>query len=177
MLPTSNPQLSKISRGDICEDQIKVIAADLSFWIDGDGPVLSFPRLDLSSNRNLTHALYKSEMEAVLGAAHLECVNPGDHGYPVIVGNSRKTCKNYIDSLGTKRIICDRALFDQLNSTERYVLVHHEYAGLAGIEQSNGDDSIYFISNQIPQYLNDASDKKLSIPAKGGVLNLVEIAA
>jgi len=49
--------------------------------------------------------------------------------------------------------------------------------GLAGIEQSNGDDSIYFISNQIPQYLNDASDKKLSIPAKGGVLNLVEIAA
>jgi hypothetical protein len=43
------------------------------------------------------------------------------------------------------------------------VLVHHEYAGLAGFEVNSGEDSIYPISNQIAGYLEDHVVKKLVV--------------
>ena len=151
--------------GDPCENKIKTIGLDIDSWIAQGGPELSMPKLDLSqsSQVGLNYAQYGSEMRAAITAAHIGCVGPGDHEYPVLVGNSQKTCKNLVDSSGMSRIICDRNLFKDLSPNEQYTLVHHEYAGLAGIELPNGDSSNYPISNQIAANLQDEVVKKLVV--------------
>ncbi len=49
------------------------------------------------------------------------------------------------------------------SESDQYVLVHHEYAGLAGIEISKGEDSDYQVSNQISGYLENQVIKKLAV--------------
>ena len=82
---------------------------------------------------------------------------------PVSIDTSEKTCKNTIESDGSMQIVCNNQRFMQTSDNDRYVLVHHEYAGLAGFEENSGSESSYGISNQITGFLTEQTVKRLAV--------------
>lgn len=142
--------------GDLCEDRIKIIRDDIQSWIGSGGPnTLKLPQ-------NISLALYSSSMMSEAYVAKIRCVGSNDPGYPVNIDGTPKVCR-FDKSTETHQITCDFAKFQSMNESDQYVLIHHEYAGLAGLEIPNGDDSNYQISNQISGYLMDVVMKKLTI--------------
>jgi hypothetical protein len=142
--------------GDLCEDRIKIIRDDLVSWIHQSGP----QGLALPSGTNATQ--YSNQMLSQLGTAKISCVGASDKGFPVQVNGHPKVCR-FDQDFGESRITCDLTKFMSLSEANQYVLVHHEFAGLAGFELPNGDDSNYEISNQISEYISNQSVKKLAI--------------
>jgi hypothetical protein len=81
-----------------------------------------------------------------------------------------KTCKRFISKKDLKKhILCNYERFWEQSEAEQYKLVHHEYAGLAGVELTDGADSDYVLSNQITMKLK--YETVLRLPIK---LNSVE---
>lgn len=142
--------------GDLCEDRIKIVRDDFVTWINDGGPrALSLPSyLDVDQ--------YSSLMLEQMKKAKIRCVSKGDEGFPVQVQGIAKTCR-FDRDLYQGLITCDYDKFRSLRETDQYILIHHEYAGLAQIENPNGDDSNYDISNQISRYLEDRVTKKLVV--------------
>ena len=77
-----------------------------------------------------------------IGSAKIKCVGHEDQGYPVKIGKTPKVCRFDSDQ-HQDQITCDYKKFLATNESDQYILVHHEYAGLAGIELPNADDSNY----------------------------------
>ena len=138
--------------GDICEDRVKTIREDLDAWIIQGGSA------DLKLPASISLSSYNSEMLKGISQAQVSCTAGA-----ILVGNVEKTCKNYVDPKGIPRIVCNEKLFMETSESDQYVLVHHEYAGLAGFEVNDGENSQYNISNQISEYLVEAVIKKLAI--------------
>jgi hypothetical protein len=89
-------------------------------------------------------------------------VGPGDADYPVQIEGIPKICS--FSHVGDQELItCDMAKFLTLTESNQYILIHHEYAGLANVETPNGADSHYEISNQISEYLINQMVKKLAV--------------
>jgi hypothetical protein len=144
--------------GDICEDHFITVRDDIRSWISkGGSEGLILPH-------GLTVAEYNSKMDQMIGSALVSCVDAA-----IMIDGAEKTCKNFIDSSGTAQIICNSQRFNQTNDSDQYVLVHHEYAGLSGFEVNNGEQSQYFISNQISGYLEDVVVKKLALKPRAPV--------
>jgi hypothetical protein len=142
--------------GDPCEDRIQDIGADLKSWIvKGGAAGLKLPAA-LTANK------YADNMLSKIDSAKIQCVGPGDKDFPIQVQGTAKVCR-FDKGFMKSRITCDYSKFQALNDSEQYVLVHHEYAGLAGIENPNGDESTYTISNQITAYLEDQVIKRLAV--------------
>lgn len=148
--------------GDICEDNFKIIRDDIKTWILRGGP--SDLKLD-----GIKTSQYTGSMLNAIFTAKISCVSE-----KVYVGAAEKVCKNYIDNTGTFQIICNRQAFLELDYrvAEEYRLVHHEYAGLAGLEVTSEEGSDYRISNQITSYLKDQVVKRLAVkPTIPGVVS------
>lgn len=130
--------------GDMCENKMRNIVYDIQSWLIKD------QYLDLSLPAEISQSDFKENMLAATRKAILSCSSAS-----VFIGESEKTCRNFMDNKGNLRIQCN---FDRLMSTvesEKYRLIHHELAGAAGFEINNGDErSNYFISNQIGDFLN-----------------------
>ncbi|MFL5812762.1 MAG: hypothetical protein ACJ763_04240 [Bdellovibrionia bacterium] len=142
--------------GDICEDRIQQIRDDIKSWIhQGGAQGLSLPQ-GVSADR------YADLMLDQMKTARVKCVGAADKGYPVAIGSTPKVCKFSIDQSGSQ-ITCDYIKFLATNESDQYVLIHHEYAGLAGVEVPNQGDSRYDVSNQISAYLEDQVVKKLAV--------------
>ena len=140
--------------GDLCENRIKIIRDDLVDWISKGGPsTLKLPN-------EISVGQYTNDMMNVLSTTAVECVGKGDHGHPVEINGVSKVC--VFDS-GKNNIVCDFNKFTNTNESDQYVLIHHEYAGLANIEIPNVSDSNYSVSNQISGYLIDLVIKKLAV--------------
>ena len=158
--------------GDRCERRFKEVARDIADWIKGDGPRLR--GLDVTQAK-ISIQEYSQGMLEQLSQAQVTCVGPGDVGYPVLVHGRPKECRNYFDADGQPRIICDIAKFysnlrDPETNPEQYMMVHHEYATLAGFELPMAANSIYPLSDQITGFLEDRRVKKLAIkPARAEV--------
>ncbi len=142
--------------GDLCEDRIKIIRDDLGGWIQNGGP----RGLTLPANTSVEQ--YSASMLGAMATTRIRCVGAGDLGFPVQVNGTAKTCR-YDWVAGQGQITCDYDKFHAIAESDQYVLVHHEYAGLAGLELPNGDDSVYTISNQIAGFLEDQIVKKLVV--------------
>jgi hypothetical protein len=142
--------------GDLCEDRIKIIRDDFRQWIaKGGANALQLPL-------PLTVDQYSSSMLGQMAITKIRCVSNGDAGYPVEVNGTAKTCR--FDFYGGQSLItCDFSKFQSIDESSQYSLIHHEYAGLAGIEVPNGDDSLYSVSNQISGFLEDQIVKKLVV--------------
>ena len=140
--------------GDLCENRIKIIRDDLKNWISKDGPS------SLKLPDGILVGTYTNDMMNVLSTATVECIAKGDHGYPVEVNGVSKVC--VFDS-GKNNIRCDINKFTNTNESDQYILIHHEYAGLANIEIPNASDSNYSVSNQLSGYLVDHIIKKLAV--------------
>jgi hypothetical protein len=50
-----------------------------------------------------------------------------------------------------------------MTGSDQYVQIHHEFAGLAGLENPNNDDSNYGISNQIVSSTSESTSTKLVV--------------
>lgn len=159
-LSKENGSLSKggvaTGGGDLCEDRIQSIRDDLKKWIiEGGSQTLKLPA-------GFTAQKYKDEMLEKIQTTSVRCVGNGDAGYPVTVEGSAKVCR--FDRSGSANLItCDYKKFQDMSESNQYVLVHHEYAGLADVERPNGSDSDYSVSNQISGSLVDQVVKKLAV--------------
>jgi hypothetical protein len=145
-----------VGGGDLCENRIKIIRDDLSQWINNGGP----QGLKLPSK--MTVDLYSTAMLSKIKQARIKCVSQGDPEFPVKINGVAKTCRF---DVGKKisQITCDFEKFQSSRESDQYVLIHHEYAGMAKLENPKGSDSTYFLSNQISGYLINVLVKKLSI--------------
>jgi hypothetical protein len=151
-----------LNGGDMCEDRFKIVRDDIAVWIgNGGASGLAFPQ-------GLSQDQYNSGMLSQILKAQISCTDD-----KIIVGNVEKTCKNLVDSAGASVIVCNTDRFmSGTAESDQYILVHHEYAGLAGFE-TNGDsaDSHYDLSNQITEYLGEQVVKKLSVKKQPQVLS------
>lgn len=142
--------------GDPCENRIKIIGQDIKTWILNGGP------RGLNLPVNISPESYSKSMAAQIDKAQVTCVDEKDPGYPVQVKGEAKVCRFDRGDFKSK-ITCDIRKFQALDETKQYELIHHEYAGLAGLENPNGASSQYEISNQISGYLEDHVVKKLVV--------------
>lgn len=156
--------------GDQCENRIRSIAEDIGIWIqNGGAKALTLPP-------SLKIGQYENAMVREILRGKVSCVARGDRGYPVQINGTPKTCR--FDQQGSEsRITCDIEKFNSLGEENQYVLVHHEYAGLAGVEPANADESHYSISNQVSGYLERSIVKKLVVKRKAGFFCKNEIEA
>ncbi len=138
--------------GDVCENRFKIVRDDIASWIVQGGAVgLRLPST-VSPDR------YHEAMLDQIVRAVISCTEDW-----VMIENTEKTCRNFVSSSGTPQVICNAKRFMETREVDQYLLVHHEYAGLAGFEVSQGGDSRYSISNQLAAYLEDQVVKKLAI--------------
>lgn len=142
--------------GDTCEDRIKLVRDDLRSWIHSGGSQ------GLSLPKQISTQQYIDQMLDAIENAKIQCVGQGDAGYPVLVAGTPKICR-FDQDTEKAQITCDLVKLNSLSESDQYVLVHHEYAGLAGVELPNGNDSHYEVSNQISEYLVDQVVKRLAI--------------
>lgn len=138
--------------GDICENRFITVRNDLSAWIVKGGAA----GLRLPAPVSLEQ--YVQKMLEKIQAGKVSCVDE-----KIFVGSAEKTCKNFSDADGTLRIQCNSKRFLETPESDQYVLVHHEYAGLAGFEVNDGEVSDYSISSQITGFLEDQIIKKLVV--------------
>jgi hypothetical protein len=141
-----------LNGGDICEDRFKIVRDDIQSWIDGGGS----EGLTLPAGIRLTE--YDTKMLSEFANAQVSCADA-----EIRVDGADKTCENFTDEHGTPQIVCNYDRFMATPPSDQYVLVHHEYAGLAGFETNDGESSQYLISNQISGYLEDQTVKKLTV--------------
>jgi hypothetical protein len=149
--------------GDICADRILEIAADVdSFILRGGEDKLNLPD-GLSLND------YKKGMESAFKRTKVSCTDK-----LVKVGESERTCKNFVDAHHISRLLCNRTAFEKETSeSDQYVLIHHEYAGIAGFEKDSSQETSNFsISNQITENLQEQTVVKLAV--KGSASNVCE---
>ena len=149
--------------GDIqCDNLIQNLSyqdpkGNLESWIRNGGPKAG--KLDLSSSLDpqtgspYTYAEYESAMLKLLEefkkSPDINCVRPGDKGYPVDVGDRAKICKTSVDHSGV-HMTCDRTLFMGLTTDEQIEQNHHEFAiNVPGLEPDSGSISTYKISDQL----------------------------
>ena len=145
-----------LNGGDMCEDRFKAVSDDIASWLKAGGSEgLTFPK-------GLTLSQYDSGLLNEIGKAVVSCVDQ-----ELTVGGAEKTCENFVDSKGTPQIVCNDKRFMATSASNQYVLVHHEYAGLAGFEENDGPSSHYPLSNQITGYLADEVVKKLVVKPSG----------
>jgi hypothetical protein len=150
--------------GDVaCEDRFISIRDDIASWINRGGSAgLTLPAGITLTAYNQGMLKYISDPNDLPNhpfKATVQCVSG-----IVMVDGAEKACKNVMDSeTGAASITCNIDRFAATNDSDQYVLVHHEYAGLAGFEENSGTESDYFISNQISGYLENQVVKKLEI--------------
>ena len=126
--------------GDLCEDRIKIIRDDLKSWIQKGGSQ------SLTLRAGVNASQYSVDMLKQLDLAQVKCVSAGDAGYPIAVSGIAKTCRFDIVQ-NVSSITCDFKKFQAASDSDQYILIHHEYAGLAGIELPREGDSSYNTSS------------------------------
>lgn len=142
--------------GDMCENRFYSIRNDVTAWIlKGGSKGLVLPG-ELSLEK------YNQGMLDQMKAAKVSCTED-----KIFVGKAEKTCKNFVTPEGSAFITCNVNRFKNTSEEDQYVLVHHEYAGLAGFETNTEEVSDYEISNQITGYLADQVVKKLVVKPNG----------
>lgn len=152
--------------GDLCEDRIQVIRDDIKGWIEKGGP-----RKGLKLPKGVSIDQYSKAMIEHINVTKIRCVKPGDKGYPILVKDAPKVCQfTFVDerfpTFIKEVITCDYNIFlnkKLMSESDQYVLIHHEFAGLAGIESPDESISTYSISNQISGYLESQVVQKLVI--------------
>jgi hypothetical protein len=165
-----------VGGGDTCKNEINRHRTTIRNWILKD----EAKTLDFSVARimGLTYddpapaKSYKREMLSVLeeGKVIVTCyLDPGriqdpaareitkkeGVGYRAIsVGNAPSTCINYEDNQGKSHIDCsyERVVAQLTSGDPNYVLTHHEFASIAGVEGRTSNPSDFSISDQLSQF-------------------------
>ena len=156
----SSPVIAKMGAetgggGDASEERVNEIRIDILNWIEKGGAK------DLVLPKSISYNEYITSMSNVLQA---QKVIIGFSDEKVIHGDTEKTCKNYIDKDTLEmHILCNISRFENTKDSDQYRLIHHEYAGLSGIEYNEGAASDYNISTQITDFLTYETVFKLAV--------------
>lgn len=141
--------------GDPSEPAFIDIAGNIAEWIrSGNADTLKLPE-------NISLSFYKSKMLMALGSYHISFTPDR-----IFVGRAEKTCQNFLDEAGEFQIVCNIGRFSEglkNDINDIYRTIHHEFAGLSGLEVNTGQDSDYRISDQISGYLRDEVVKRLPV--------------
>ena len=152
--------------GDASESRVNDIRVDLLKWIDqGGAHGLKLPQ-------SISYDSYCSGMAKVLVPHGVvvgfvttaqEALTPRPEN-KVNVDGASKTCRGFVSAQDRlPHILCNTERFAGISESEQYRLIHHEYAGLAGLEQNVGASSDYDISNQITDFLVPETLLRLSV--------------
>lgn len=141
--------------GDGSEDRFNEIRADLLKWVNLGGA----KELDLP--KEISYGEYVDKMTTIL---ENKIVVVGFTNQDVLVNNAQKTCKGFFSDEDSKfHILCNIARFNSTKDAEQYRLVHHEFAGLVGVEKNEDAASDYEVSNQISDFLTEQTVLKLAV--------------
>ncbi len=142
--------------GDASEMGVDLIRADILKWITAGGAATfkEWPK-DLSGNQYETQMKYFLEKHrVVVGFVSTEQEKKTqDPEQKVIVEGRYKSCRGFISKADRlPHILCNSDRYPS-GGANQYRLIHHEYAGLAGIEKNLGASSDYILSNQMTDFL------------------------
>lgn len=145
--------------GDAYELRVSDIRSDILSWIKKGGP----KGLVL---KNIEYTEYSLKMSEILQpqAVVVGFVDNDDSSNDELVVNTNGTsrpCRGFISKKDSKsHILCNISKFKKSSESEQYKIIHHEYAGLVNLENSDEDNSI---SDQIPEFLTEQSVLKLAV--------------
>ena len=140
---------------DSSKVRVNEIRSDILKWINDEGAKGLIFSKDLAYDEYISNMTDLLQPNKVIITFTNEKVNQG---------NVEKTCKNFTHEDKTeKHILCNISRFGKTNNSDQYKLIHHEYAGLAGIEENEGAASDYHLSSQITDFLTHETILKLSI--------------
>jgi hypothetical protein len=150
--------------GDPCEERIQFIRDNIKNWISGGGPT-GFKNMPItveeySTRMNKFLATTKEPSGAIRPFTQIECVH-----HPIEVQGLEKVCR--FDTAPRPKITCYyEAFLDKatMNADEQTRLIHHEYAGLAKLEEPWQSQSQYDYSKQLVEgFMADFKVRMLSI--------------
>ncbi len=154
--------------GDGTELRVDEIRTDILRWIGDDGHV------GLRFQKGTKASEYAKKMQEILAqhrvvvsfvtTAQEDSPNNRDAELKVNVAGQAKTCRGFLSKKDKRpHILCNTERFRRLSASEQYRLIHHEYAGLAGLEKNSGASSDYHYSRQITDFLKPETVWRLSV--------------
>lgn len=152
--------------GDPMESRVDEIRADILKWIsEGGAQALILPA-------GMSHEYYRVTMTSVLvpHAVTVSFVTTAQESAStepesvVSVDGVAKTCRGFVSRRdGRPHILCNTERFSREGDASQYRLIHHEYAGLAGVESNRGASSDYAVSNQLTAHLESTTVLRLAV--------------
>lgn len=152
--------------GNIDELPVYEVRVDILKWIsEGGAKGLKLPS-------GVSYEFYQSSMSKILldHAVIITAVTTAqenastDLELKVLVNGQPKMCRGFVSVKdGLDHLLCNSDRLKAATPADRYRLIHHEYAGLAGVEQNVGASSDYQISDQITDYLVPETVWRLSV--------------
>jgi hypothetical protein len=153
--------------GDIAtERRIDDVRDDIRKWIgEGGADWLALPvGLDVKTYIKLMAPLLRPHAVVIGAVTTLQESLTTDPELKVSVDGQPKTCRGFVsDRDRLPHILCNVERFAATPRPDHYELVHHEYAGLAGIERNIGASSDYSISHQLTGALEERTEWKLVV--------------
>lgn len=149
--------------GDAMELRVDEIRADILSWIKKGGA----KGLKLPSE--ISYDLYVSKLTRILQPkfvviGFVEKDDDSNEELQVNVNGTPKTCRGFLSKQDLMpHILCNISRFQNASPAEQYKLIHHEYAGLVGLEKNEGAASDYFISSQLTDYLKMETILRLAV--------------
>lgn len=157
--------------GDASELRVNEIRSDILKWINEGGSK------GLNLQNVLTQEEYISQMTDILQPkkvviGFVEKDDEVTDELKVSVNGEPKTCRGFISVIDFKpHILCNISRFASTSDSDQYKLIHHEFAGLAKIENNDGAASDYFVSSQITDYLRIQTVLKLAVKKSDDVIS------
>ncbi|MGE3610260.1 MAG: hypothetical protein AB7I27_11775 [Bacteriovoracaceae bacterium] len=138
--------------GDATEVRVNEIRADILKWINDGGAK------ELKLSKQVSYDDYVARMSEILAPQRVIISFTSEE---VLVNGTQKTCRSYVAD--KEYMLCNISRFKNTSESEQYKLIHHEYAGLALIEENIGASSDYSISGQITEYLKEERVLRLAV--------------
>ncbi len=142
--------------GDASEIGINEIRGDILKWIEKGGPS-AFKEFPLEINletyiERMTQVLQPHAV--VIGFVNTQQENTtNDPEMRVYVNGQPKQCRGFVSEKDQRpHILCNSDRYPK-GGADQYKLIHHEFAGLVGVERNDGASSDYVFSNQLTDFL------------------------
>lgn len=146
--------------GDGSEERVSDIRSDILLWINNGGAK------KLSLPQDISYGQYVDSMTAILQPKKVIIEFTQDK---VMVENIEKTCMGFLSTVNDlANIKCNISRFKEASESQKYRLIHHEFAGLVGVEKNEGAASDYVLSSQITDFLIPQTVLKLAVKKRDG---------
>lgn len=163
--------------GDASEIRVNEIRNDLLKWVNEGGAK------GLVFSGDVTLEMYVNEMKAILRPKFVTVVfvkddSSEDETLRVSVQGKPKTCRGFYSKKDNKpHIVCNIDRFSATTDTDQYRLIHHEFAGLVGLEENDGAASDYSISDQLTDFLIPTTVLRLSVKKNNSCVSCSDMSA